>query len=561
MTEVLSTALTEWAVVWPILTLFVFGSIAVLFWRKPASQAVVGLIGMGVYLAAAMWLFWSVWTQGTQIMTMGNWGPPFGITFVADLFGSGLVLLTAFSGLMVALYALGDMDRPRKEHGFYPLLLLLLAGLTGAFLTGDLFNLYVWFEVILISSFGLLILGGRKEQIDGAVKYAVLNLIATTLFLIATGMIYGVAGTLNMADLSTIIPGQLDNPIVATIGVLFLLAFATKAAAFPVAFWLPASYHTPNAAVSAIFAALLTKVGVYALFRIFTLIFPIDQVGLYKDIFLGLALVTMVLGALGALVQNDLRRIVSYSVIAGIGFMLLGLGLGSQPAMMGAIFYLAHSILISCALFMASGLIHRSAGTSDLRKAAGLYRAAPLLGILFILAGFAVAGIPPFSGFWPKVFLLKAALDLGVWAAAALSLLAGLITLIAVVRVWVEAFWRREEDAAHAEASSYPAAAGLGGRTAMMGSLAVLVVTAAAMGFWAAPVVAIADRSAAELTAPQAYVDSVLSTRPAFTPMTLEQRRRAADKNVKNTPYDEYEAPDQNAPETERETGEEGSQP
>ena len=278
-----------------------------------------------------------------------------------------------------------------------------MTGVCGAFITGDIFNLYVWFEVLLISSYGLLVLGNDRIQLDGAVKYGVLNLIGTNLFLIATGLLYGIFGTLNMADLAQKV-AALDNPAsgtLATVAALYFLAFAMKAAAFPVNFWLPASYHTPNIVVSAVFAGLLTKVGVYALIRIFVLILPASR-GYMADVIALVAIATLLTGALGALAQSEVRRLLGYLVIAGIGSMLAGVAVGSTLAVSGAIFYAVHSIIVMTALYLAAGIMNLMAGSYDLRKLGGLYQKSAAFAGVFLVLGFAVSGLPPFSGFWPK---------------------------------------------------------------------------------------------------------------------------------------------------------------
>lgn len=306
-----------------------------------------------------------------------------------------------------------------------------------------MFNLYVWFEVLLISSYGLLVLGNDRIQLDGAVKYGVLNLIGTNLFLIATGLLYGIFGTLNMADLAMKV-AALENPAsgtLATVAALYFLAFAMKAAAFPVNFWLPASYHTPNVVVSAVFAGLLTKVGVYALIRIFVLILPASR-GYMADLIALVAIATLMTGAIGALAQSEVRRLLGYVVIAGIGAMLAGVAVGSTLAVSGAIFYAVHSIIVMTALYMAAGIMNMMGGSYDLRQLGGLYQKSAAFAAVFLVLGFAVSGLPPFSGFWPKVILVDAAFADGrSWLGAAI-LVSGFLTTMAMGRVWIFAFWR-----------------------------------------------------------------------------------------------------------------------
>ncbi|MGH2603937.1 MAG: proton-conducting transporter membrane subunit, partial [Dehalococcoidia bacterium] len=279
--------MTLWLVL-PILLPFTTASLALLLRRWRTAQRVLGVGGAALLVAAAIGLLASVWTDGIQAAHIGNWPAPYGITLVADVFSAVMVLLAALMGLAVAVYSLVSIDRGRESFGYYPLLHVLLMGLCGAFLTGDLFNLYVWFEVMLIASFVLMALGGERPQLEGAIKYVTLNLIASAFFLVAVGVLYGIAGTLNMADLAVTLREETNTGLVTTVAMLFLVAFGIKAAVFPLFFWLPASYHTPPAAVSAIFAGLLTKVGVYALIRVFTLLF-VQVVGYTHTLILSFA--------------------------------------------------------------------------------------------------------------------------------------------------------------------------------------------------------------------------------------------------------------------------------
>ncbi|MCA1300827.1 Na+/H+ antiporter subunit D [Stappia indica] len=433
--------LGDWLVVAPLLLTILGGALCLITRKNTQAQPKIAIIILTLLVLSCAGLLARVLDQGVVTMVAGAWLPPFGIAFTADALGATLALTSSLVALAVAVYGAVDIDRSGRRYGFYPFLLLLMTGVCGAFLTGDIFNLYVWFEVLLISSFGLLVLGNERAQLDGAVKYAILNIIATTLFLIATGLLYGIVGTLNMADIA--IKAReigMEGPLV-TVAVLYFLAFAMKAAAFPVNFWLPASYHTPRIVVSAVFAGLLTKVGVYALLRIFVLLMP-DARAALADLIALVAILTMLIGVFGALAQTDIRRMLGYLVISGIGSMLAGLAIGTTPALAGAIFYAVHSILVMTALYMAAGVMRALGGSYSLRELGGLYGANPTFAAVFLMLGFAVAGLPPFSGFWPKVLLVDAALVGGHGWIAASILITGLLTTIAIGRVWVFAFWR-----------------------------------------------------------------------------------------------------------------------
>lgn len=261
----------------PLLIRFITAIALMFSWRQIVWQRYMSVVGelMAVGLSAA--LFSKVQQSGTLVMQAGGWAAPYGISFVADSFAAMLLLVTSLVGLGVSLFAAGSMLNNRLRFGFYPIYHFLLAGISGAFLAGDIFNLYVWFEVMIISSFVLLTLGGERAQIEGAVKYFTLNFLASIIFLTALAVLYGLTGTLNMADISLKLAAIEQRSLVDICAFILLVAFGIKSAVFPLYFWLPASYHTPPVAVTAIFGGLLTKVGVYAIIRVISLMFPWDD--------------------------------------------------------------------------------------------------------------------------------------------------------------------------------------------------------------------------------------------------------------------------------------------
>ncbi|MFD1694882.1 Na+/H+ antiporter subunit D [Roseibium aestuarii] len=434
----------DWLIVAPSIITILGGTIALMARKNTDAQPKVAMLFLTLLVGANGALLLHVLQKGVVTMVMGNWLPPFGIAFTADALGASLSLIASIVAWCAGLYGAVTIDGTGRRYGFYPFLLLLMTGVSGAFLTGDIFNLYVWFEVLLISSYGLLVLGNDRIQLDGTVKYGILNLIGTNLFLIATGLLYGHFGTLNMADIAMkmreLEAGGSVGPL-AAVAALYFLAFAMKAAAFPVNFWLPASYHTPNVAVSAVFAGLLTKVGVYALIRVFVLIMPGAR-DYFADLIAVVAILTMITGGLGALAQAEVRRVFGYLVIVGIGAMLAGIAVGSLQGVAGAIFYAIHSIIVMTALYLAAGIMQLMGGSTALRKLGGLYGANPYFAGVFLVLGFAVAGLPPFSGFWPKLMLVEASIDAGrTWVAFAI-LASGFLTTLAIGRVWIYSFWR-----------------------------------------------------------------------------------------------------------------------
>jgi multicomponent Na+:H+ antiporter subunit D len=485
----------------PILLPLATAATALLLWRWPRMQQGVCVAGAGGLFAASVALLVQVLRHGIQVVQVGGWPDPFGISLVADLFGALMVVLAGLIGFAVAVYSVAAVDAPRKRFGYYPLLHVLLMGVCGAFLTGDLFNLYVWFEVLLIASFVLLALGGERGQIEGALKYVVLNLMSSALFLAGVGLLYGMAGTLSMADLAVKLRGTSQPGLVTATAMLFLVAFGIKAAVFPLFFWLPASYHTPPVAVSAVFAGLLTKVGVYALIRVFTLLF-VQDVGYTHGLILGVAGLTMLTGVLGAASQTEMRRILSFHIISQIGYMLMGLGLFAPLALAGSIFYIAHHIVVKTNLFLVSGLVQRLRGTDALGPLGGLYQARPGVSALFAIPALALAGIPPLSGFFAKLVLLRSGLELGSYAIVAVALVVSVLTLFSMTKIWAEAFWKAPPPEAPAPA------AGRLPLVMLLPSVGLAVVTLG-LGLMPGPGLWLATTAAEQLLSVDAYVAAV----------------------------------------------------
>lgn len=494
----------SWTLALPILVPFVTAALAFLM-RNRRGSGWISVAGSVVSLILAIRLLMAVLEHGVVATQMSAWAAPFGITLAADYLGAAMVLITAIIGLSVAIWAMAEVGQTSARLGWHGLFQTLIGGVTGAFLTGDLFNLYVWFEVLLISSFGLLVIGGRKKAIDGAVKYVTLNLISTVLFLCAAGLTYGATGTLNMADLRAAVAAHPDQGLMTVIAMMFMIGFGLKAAVFPLFFWLPASYHTPHYAVSAVFAGLLTKVGVYALIRVFTLIFVGDQ-GYTHGILLWVACLTMLTGVLGAAAQSDFRKILSFHIVSQIGYMVLGLALMTPLAVMGGVFYLLHHIIVKANLFLIAGVSRRLTGSSDLYAIGGLYRSAPLLAALFLIPAFSLAGFPPLSGFWAKYVLVKASLDLGQGFVAFVALLTGLLTIYSMTKIWAEAFWKAHPDQRQPALAAIPART----RWLLLSPIIALAAMTVLIGLFPEPFVAFATTGAEQLLDPSAYIATVL---------------------------------------------------
>jgi multicomponent Na+:H+ antiporter subunit D len=503
---------------WLVLPILIplFTAILCLFgYRARAFQRITSIAGAALLFAVSVWLLVSVYQSGIQVLPLGSWPAPYGIVLVADLFSAVMVLLAGIIGLAVALYSLASIDPDREAYGYHPLYHFLLMGVCGAFLTGDLFNLYVWFEVMLMASFVLLALGGERGQMEGAIKYVTLNLIASALFLAAVGILYGLAGTLNMADLAIkflFIEGFLPTGVLTAVAMLFLVAFGIKSAIFPLFFWLPASYHTPPVAVSALFAGLLTKVGVYALIRVFTLIFT-QNIDYTQTIILVLAGFTMVTGVLGAVAQTEVRRLLTFHIISQIGYLLMGLGLFSPLALAAALYFTFHVSVAKVSLFLISGLTGFLQGSYDLKKLGGLYRTRPVVAVLFLIPALSLAGIPPLSGFFAKVGLVQAGLNAGQYLLVGVSLAVSLLTLFSMMKIWNEAFWKpappRTMPVAETEIT-----AGTANLTAWLMPIALLAAVTLVISFGAGGFFNLALQAGEQLLNPLGYVQAVLGGLP-----------------------------------------------
>lgn len=489
----------------PILVPFLTAVITLSFWSDISIQRRVNVLGSLVFFATSIALLITVWQDGILVTQIGNWPAPFGITLVADLFSAIMVVITGLMGVVVAVYSLGSIDERREAFGYYPLLHTLLMGVSGAFLTGDMFNLYVWFEVMLISSFVLMALGGQQDQLEGALKYVTINLLSSALFLSSVGILYSVTGTLNMADLALKIDnGVADNGLITALAMMFLVSFGIKAGLFPLFFWLPASYHTPPIAITALFSGLLTKVGVYALVRIFTLIF-VQNVSYTHSLLMVIAGFTMVTGVLGAVTQIEVRRLLSFHIISQIGYLLMGLALYTKLALTGVIFFMVHVIIAKSALFLISGIVKQISGSYNLKYLGGLYRSNTGIAVMFFLPALALAGLPPFSGFWAKLTLVRAGLEAEEYNIVAVSLVVSVLTLFSMTKIWAEAYWKdRPENSAEPQSLT----------TTQLYTLVLPAIVLAALtvllGIWPEPLLKLGTEAAEQLLNPDNYIQAVL---------------------------------------------------
>jgi multicomponent Na+:H+ antiporter subunit D len=548
----------------PVLLPLLGAAAALLVSGHPTFQRTLSTAVLTAVLAVSVALLFIADAEGAGSVSVGGWPVPLGIVLVVDRLSALMLVVASTVALGVLVFAVGqgsaDGDEGTPVSIFHPTFLVLVAGVGNAFLAGDLFNLYVGFEILLMASYVLLTLGGTAARIRGGITYVVVSLTSSLLFLAAIALVYAATGTVNMAQLAVRL-GELPEGTQVLLQSMLLIAFGIKAAVFPLSAWLPDSYPTAPAPVTAVFAGLLTKVGVYAIIRTQTLLFP-D--GALDDLLMWAALATMLVGILGAVAQSDLRRMLSFTLVSHIGYMVFGIALATSAGLAGAVFYVAHHIAIQTTLFLVAGLVERQGGTTSVNRLGGLARRSPLLAVLFFVPAMNLAGIPPLSGFIGKLGLLQAGVAEG--SALAFTLVGGgvltsLLTLLAVARVWTRAFWRppsqspADDTAAAAAMDAGPGRPGsdgaespdgrprtalqdawrrhtavataaepdlpLGSRTVralrplprtMVGATAALVALTVALTGLAGPLYGLADRAATDLLDRTPYLTSVFGT-------------------------------------------------
>lgn len=481
-------------------------------------QKVLSLVALVINLVVALLILSFTLTGERIVFQMGLWPAPFGITVYADALTGIMLAVVALLALLLLPYATASLDSSRERLGYYPMALLLLMGANGAFITGDLFNLYVFYEVLLMSSFVLLALGGTPSQINGAIRYVVLNLMGSIMLLLAAGITYGTIGTLNMAQISE---RMVDAPygLQALIAGLLFVAFAGKAAVFPLFFWLPSSYHTPHPAVTALFSGVLTKVGMYSLFRTFPLFFP-DVLVAWQPFIMTMAALTMFVGVLGAFAQPTIRRLLSFHIISQIGYMLMGLGVALTPGPYGAgfglamaILFLVHNQLVKTALLAGGGQIELEMGTGKLSELGGLVTARPVLAVIFFAAAFSLAGFPPTSGFVGKLGLLQVTFSTGQYLVAGISVVVSLLTTMSMIRLWQYLFWGKQNP----QIKPRPNLARPATRNLMLLPAAVLVALSLLIGIFADPAMSVVQTAASQAIDRAGYIEAV-NPQPAPTP-------------------------------------------
>ena len=476
----------------PVLVPLAAAGACVVAYRHRLAQRLIALGALAVVLVDAVVLLARVEADGVQVAQIGAWPAPIGITMVADLFSALLLVISVATVLAVLVFAIGQPGADDDQPVFHPVYLVLSAGVAMSFLTGDLFNLFVAYEVTLVSSYVLITLGGKLEQVRAGMTYVVINLLASTLFVATVAWIYAATGTLNLADMAGRTEALPDG-VRSALSVLLLLVFGVKAAIFPLFFWLPDSYPTARTPVTAVFAGLLTKVGIYSIVRTQTLLFPETRP---STLLLVLAGATMAVGVLGAIAQNDMKRILS-------------LGLFTVSGLAGTVFFIVHQVPVKTSLFLVTGLVEESAGATALDRVGGMLRRTPLVAWLFLLAALSLAGIPPLSGFVGKLAILEAGVDASRYAIVGVALVVSLLTLFSMVKIWNGVFWGSPEDPTLRLVSAAPGER-LRVPWLMSGATVALVGLTIGVALFGGPIYELCERAAQTLVHPGDYTTAVL---------------------------------------------------
>lgn len=492
----------SWLVPLPVVLPLSGAGLTLALYRRPRVQRIVSVTVLVAVLVAAATLA-VLADRRPLVAEMGSWATPVGISLVADQLSTLMLTVSAVVVLCVLVYSLAQDQGAGEESAptsiYHPTYLVLVAGVANAFLSGDLFNVYVGFEILLAASYVLLTLGGSRERLRAGSIYVVVAIVSSFLFLAAIAAVYAATGTLNLAHLAQRLP-QIDPGVRLTLQVMLLVAFAIKAAVFPLSAWLPDSYPTAPAPVTAVFAGLLTKVGIYAMIRTQSLLFP---GGAVDTVLMWAALATMLVGILGAVAQDDIKRLLSFTLVSHIGYMVFGIALSTHAGWTAAIYYVVHHITVQTALFLVTGLMERYGGTLSLSRLGGLARLSPVVAVLFFVPAMNLAGIPPLSGFLGKLGLLQAGVAIGTplaWTLVVGSVVTSLLTLYALVKAWNKAFWQTPPEPL--PAGHVP--------SGMIGATGALVTASLALTVFAGPLYAYTGRAAQALADRTPYIQAVL---------------------------------------------------
>lgn len=489
-------------IVLPIIIPVIIGLILIIFKNNILFQRILSFLALLAVGVTCLLLIDQIEANGIQTLHLGGWEAPFGISLVADMFAVILVFAASIVSICILLYSFRSIGIEREMFYFYPLFLFLLAGVNGSFLTGDIFNLFVCFEVMLVASYVLISLGGTKIQLRESIKYILINMISSFLFLVGIALLYATTGTLNMAHLSVRIAEVGQEGLMTSIAFLFLVVFSLKAGLF-LFFWLPGSYSVPPTAISALFASLLTKVGIYAIIRVFSLIFYHEPETTHFMIGI-LAAATMILGAIGAVAYRDIKKILTYNVVVGVGFILAGFAAFTSSGLNGTIYYLIHDMIAKGLIFLLGGATILLTGTSRLHEFSGLIRLQPALGWMFFIASLSLAGIPPLSGFVGKIFITKGTFEGEYFWLGLIGLFTSLMVLFSLMKIFMNGFWGYTNIREEAEKGSTK------GLLFPMGILTALTIFLGIGVEFISPYVELA---AENLLNPNAYIEAVFNQR------------------------------------------------
>lgn len=491
----------------PVLGPLVAAALCLVF-RRLNVQRAISFASLTVAAGCAVAVFVNVWGDGeVRVARMGGWPGSFAITFVADRLSAVMLLVALAAVTLVLIYAIGQRAPDERSSFYHPVYMVMSAGIAQALLAGDLFNLFVAFEILLMASYVLLTLEGTNEQIRAGTTYIVLNILESLVLLVAIGLVFAATGTVNMAELPERL-AELPDGVRTSLHLFLLIAFGIKAAVFPLFFWLPDSYPTAPSSVSAVFAGLLTKVGVYCMIRTQTLLFP----GEASDLIVVVGILTMVIGIIGAVSHQNMKRILSFHIISQIGYMVFGLGIGGEAAIAATVFFLVHQIPVKTSLFLVEGIVSRDQGSSSLKEVSGLARRSPWLAVLFLLPALSLAGLPPFPGFLAKFSLVRAGLDAEHYVGVAIAITVSLFTLVSMVKIWVAAFWGEAKPSSVGQPDAVATVGLLRHHRLMATSTAVMVVGIVMLAVVAGPFFQFVTDAALQLLDPASYVSAVRSS-------------------------------------------------
>ena len=521
--------MTDHRIILLVIIPLVAGLISIMLINRKKLSRLVGVLSYTMMLGLAFSLVMQITDAPSEkesilVSQMGGWTAPFGITIVFDSLSGLLICAAAAVGLGAYIHSFSVLNPATERRYYHPLMQMLMFGVNLSFMTGDLFNLFVAFEIMLMASYSLLVIGTGLKQLQQAYKYILLNVLASTIFLMAAGMTYGMFGTLNIADLARIIAEiEADETRSLPAGfnalaVMFLLVFGLKGAFFPLWFWLPDTYYTIPISIAGLFGGLLTKVGVYTVARLFPLIFATDGTSMFVDgqliggtsviikvILIIAAAFTMFLAVLGAVSQHNVRKILSVHVISQVGYMVFGIAVMTGNALAGCAFYMVQHMVVKCALFLCCGVMEKHAGTDDLDKLGGLLKRDWKLGVLFFIAAMSLVGLPPLSGFFGKMVIIREGFFEGQWYLGVIGLVTGALTLLSMLKIWSYGYWNPDK----APTTMKPQAVKASSRPAYA-AIVMLVGFALFLGFGAESVYKVAFRAGEQLEQPRHYITAVL---------------------------------------------------